>query len=424
MNCTNVYISTLNTTLDKCNYIKHNCPSQYINTYSLYYCSFKGHIIFSLPAFIFIILLLFLLLSSTSDLFLGASITKIVEIFNINQNIAALTLIAFGNGAPDIIPSLVASSDSEGVEFSLGNILGISMFATSFVLGIVVYFGKEIEINPRMFNRDLILYIISLIFITIIGINGKIHFIESLGFIIIYCFDIFYAIFQEKSSSNKNKQPMSNFDKLMDEIEKMDQGISSLTEYQKFSNTEQKLIEEEKNFQKKKEIKDIKLSVSKSSYKKIEIELEKKNENNMSDSYDDIFDDNKSNENSSVQAFNTENIVEKIDEKKEKKKEKKKEEQIDLSDVSERQGQCSEIFIQNIQYMKLNLKKNFYRHKEKDWDKTLFLRKVFYILIDYPLIFLREITIPLIDENSWNKYKFCFMPITSFLFICLSLNCK
>jgi sodium/potassium/calcium exchanger 6 len=276
MNCTNDYISTLNTVLDKCNYIKQNCPSQYINTYSLYYCSFKGHIIFSIPVFILIILLLFLLLSSTSDLFLGASITKIVEIFNINQNIAALTLIAFGNGAPDIIPSLVASSDSEGVEFSLGNILGTSMFATSFVLGIVVYFGKEVEISPKMFNRDLILYIISLIFIAIIGINGKIHFIESLGFIIIYCFDIFYAIYQEKSIANKNKQNMSNFDKLMDEIEKMDQGISSLMEYQKFSNTEQKLIEEEKNFQKKKEIKDIKLSVNNSSYKKIEIELEKK----------------------------------------------------------------------------------------------------------------------------------------------------
>lgn len=423
MNCTNDYISTLNTVLDKCNYIKQNCPSQYINTYSLYYCSFKGHIIFSIPVFILIILLLFLLLSSTSDLFLGASITKIVEIFNINQNIAALTLIAFGNGAPDIIPSLVASSDSEGVEFSLGNILGISMFATSFVLGIVVYFGKEIEISPRMFNRDLILYIISLIFITIIGINGKIHFIESLGFIIIYCFDIFYAIYQEKSSLNKNKKPMSNFDKLMDEIEKMDKGESSLMEYQKFSNTEQKLIEEEKNFQKRKEIKDIKLSVNKSSYKKIEIELEKKNENDLIDSYGDIFDDNKSNENSSASITNTEKSDEKIDEKKEEFKENN-EEEIDLPDVSERQGQCSELFIHNIQYMKLNLKKNFYRHKEKDWDKTLLLKKIFYILIDYPLIFFREITIPLVDENSWNKYKFCFMPITSFLFICLSLNCK
>ena len=423
MNCTNDYISTLNTILDKCNYIKQNCSSQYINTYSLYYCSFKGHIIFSIPAFILIILLLFLLLSSTSDLFLGSSITKIVEIFNINQNIAALTLIAFGNGAPDIIPSLVASSDSEGVEFSLGNILGISMFATSFVLGIVVYFGKEIEISPRMFNRDLILYIISLIFITIIGINGKIHFIESLGFIIIYCFDIFYAIYQEKSSFNKNKQPMSNFDKLMDEIEKMDKGESSLMEYQKFSNTEQKLIEEEKNLQTRKEIKDIKLSVSKSSYKKIEIELEKKNENDLIDSYGDIFDDNKSNENSSTSISNAEKSDEKIDEKKEEFKENN-EEEIDLPDVSERQGQCSELFIHNIQYMKLNLKKNFYRHKEKDWDKTLLLKKIFYILIDYPLIFFREITIPLVDENSWNKYKFCFMPITSFLFICLSLNCK
>ena len=439
MNCTIDNISNFTSILDKCNFIKQNCQSEYINTLSLYYCTFKGNLIFSIPSFILIILFLFLLLSSTSDLFLGSAITKIVEIFNINQNIAALTLLAFGNGAPDIIPSLVSSSDTEGVEFSLGNILGTSFFSTSFVLGTVIFFSKEIEINPKMFNRDLILYIISLIFITIIGFNGKIHFIESLGFIIIYCFDVFFAIFQEKSSS-KNKNNMSDFDKLMDQIEKMDEGISSLMEYQKFSNTEKKLIEEEKNFEKKKEIKDIKASVKKSNYKQIEIELEKQDE--TINSYNDIYDD-KTNENSIDNIDNNLNnniylsnkdenkLIDNNDKKEEiiekeeiKKEEEEEDKEMNLPNVSERPSQCSAYILDNIQYIKLNLKKNFYRYKEKDWDKASKIRKLFYLLIDYPLIFLREITIPLADEESWNKYKFCIMPISCFLFICLSLNCK
>jgi sodium/potassium/calcium exchanger 6 len=75
-------------------------------------------------------------------MFLSTAITKIVETFNINQNIAAVTLLAFGNGAPDVISSLVASAEVEGIAFSISSLIGGGMFVTSFVLGAVVFRGK------------------------------------------------------------------------------------------------------------------------------------------------------------------------------------------------------------------------------------------------------------------------------------------
>ena len=115
--------------------------------------------------------MLFFILSSTSDMFLSTSITKIVETFNINQNIAAVTLLAFGNGAPDVISSLVASAEEEGIQFSISSLIGGGMFVTSFVLGAVVFRGKDILVNSSMFNRNLLLYLISLGHIILIGIK-------------------------------------------------------------------------------------------------------------------------------------------------------------------------------------------------------------------------------------------------------------
>ena len=93
-------------------------------------------------------------------------------------------------------------------------------------------------------------------------------------------------------------------------------------------------------------------------------------------------------------------------------------------DIDKRQSQCSAFIFHNFMGVKLNFKKKFFLYKEKDWDKISKIQILFYLLIDYPLLFLRDITLPLAEENSGNKYRFFIMPITSFLFICISLNCK
>ena len=400
MNCTIEYISNLNTILDKCNYVKRHCPSEYINTYSLYYCLFKGKLFISIPTFTFIILILFILLSSTSDIFLGPSITKIVEIFKINQNIAALTLLAFGNGAPDVISSLVASNNIEGIEFSLGNMIGGGIFVTSFGFALVCYYGKDIKISPKMFKRDIILYIITLIFIVIISFDGKIYFIESLGFIGIYCGNIFLAIYQEKYGKKKKKK-----NKLLEKEEKENEN-----QYQRFSNLGKNLIDIEKNL----------------NNKQIDIELEEKTDN--IDNYNEINGINKKEKNNLKNKDNINSYISnerKISKNNEINIEKKNiYKENFLPEVNYNESECSTYILGNLQSIKFNFKKKFFRYKEKDWEKASRLRIFFYLLIEYPLLFIREMTIPSSDPKIWSKSKFCLMPINCFFFTCLSLNCK
>ena len=69
------------------------------------------------------------------------------------------------------------------------------MFITSFVLGLVVFRGKDIMVNSFNFNRDLGLYLLALGIIIVIGIKKSINFTDSLGFISIYIINVFWTYF-------------------------------------------------------------------------------------------------------------------------------------------------------------------------------------------------------------------------------------
>ena len=158
MNCSIESINSFINITDKCTFISNSCSYEYINFYFIHYCYFNGSYLFSSITIIIFLIILFFLISSTSDIFLSTSIAKIVEYFKINQNIAAATLLAFGNGAPDVISSLVASDEATGISFSICNLIGSGLFVTSFVLGSVVFKGKDILVNSNMFNREVSMY--------------------------------------------------------------------------------------------------------------------------------------------------------------------------------------------------------------------------------------------------------------------------
>ena len=138
MNCTSIKINSLLNYEEKCQFISQNCPYNYINFYYIYYCLLKSSLLPSIITFLIILIILFFILSSTSDIFLSTAMVKLIETYKINQNVAAVTLIAFGNCAPDIISSLVAS-ENDNISFSIGSIIGSGMFITSFVFGLVVF---------------------------------------------------------------------------------------------------------------------------------------------------------------------------------------------------------------------------------------------------------------------------------------------
>ena len=377
MNCNSSIINSFLTIEKKCQFVNENCPYNYINFYYFHYCLLNSSILPSIIVFLIFLIILFFILSSTSDLFLSTAMVKLIETYNINQNIAAVTLISFGNCAPDIISSLVAS-ENDNISFSLGSIIGSGMFITSFVLGLVVFKGKDIKVNSLSFNRDLLLYIIALGIIVIIGIRKKINFFYSLGFISIYILNVTLAFFHGKKDKNKKKEENDINDD-----------------------------EDKEKMNRDNDVKDINLkdSITKSKYK--EIELEPKN-SNIDYYYKEYIKSTFNPDIINKQIFGE--IKEDIDKEQEA--------------IIEIEKAYSQLINENLILAKIFFKKKFLFDKEKKWGEIPNYLKFFYVLFELPLILLREVTIPICENKKWNKIKFCLLPIGDFLFLSYIFNCK
>jgi sodium/potassium/calcium exchanger 6 len=104
-----------------------------------------------------------------------------------SQNLAGVTLLALGNGAPDVISSIVASDDPDsGIEFSIGALTGAGLFVSSFVISSVLFFAKEVKVNKALFLRDIIFYLIPLVLLLVFSYDNKITLWESLCMLAIY----------------------------------------------------------------------------------------------------------------------------------------------------------------------------------------------------------------------------------------------
>ena len=115
--------------------------------------------------------------------------TTLAEKLKISQNLAGVTFLAFGNGAPDIISSIVASGNdnsAEGIGFSVGALVGSGIFITSIVISSVVYFAKSVKVNRNMFLRDILIYITTLILILLFCLDGKISLFETICLFVVY----------------------------------------------------------------------------------------------------------------------------------------------------------------------------------------------------------------------------------------------
>ncbi len=213
--------TTLITQLDKCEFVKEFCePGKYFNLYTFHYCDLGSRLYFTLPIFILLMLLCFYLLSDTANKYLSSSLTIISDKLGLSQNIAAMTLLAFGNGAPDVISSIVATladdsneddNDSDGLNIAIGALLGAGMVLTTLVFSLVIFFSKEeIKVIPKMFLRECYFYLFALVLLILLAIDGKIYIWEAIIFFSIYFFNLGTALFIEKL--RKQQQQLNSQD--------------------------------------------------------------------------------------------------------------------------------------------------------------------------------------------------------------------
>lgn len=185
-------LRNLSNSEERCHFIKSTESCQmddgFIQYLQIPYCSFHGPVAL---AFFFLslwLVFLFIILGLTADDYFCPSLMVISKTLRISENIAGVTFLAYGNGAPDIFSALAALShakSSSAVQLGMQALFGAGMFVTTVVVG-VISFVSTVTLASRPFTRDVLFYLgaMSWVFITLYKENITVG--EAIGFIVFY----------------------------------------------------------------------------------------------------------------------------------------------------------------------------------------------------------------------------------------------
>ena len=415
---------------------KYNGEIDYFSLYYFNYCVVNNRPWLTWPLLIIILLLCFYFISTTGNDYLAETLGIISEKLKLSQNLAGLTLLALGNTAPDVAVAIVSGGDSdEGLTYSLSSVLGGGSMVFGFVLSTVIFLGKEVSVSGFSFIRDLMTYLIIVLFVFIIGATyKKMNIFIAVAIFGLYVLYVVICIFMESKFKEKNDTTgelslgidddnSSN----SDEDEEKEKFKLEIFNDEEKDNNEQK---EEKNDSKVKDenLKEKLIKDNNQDEKKEIVGADKGNEKKEKD------EENVNNEDlqfflgkgQKITGFRAINMI------------KENEKKFNLNEIMDA-TYYGKIFAQNEDiyrsYNKELAKKNsnkynyalvryYYLTKTTKWsDKTIF-QKIVYVLIDYTFDLLRNLSIPPFDKKRYNKIIFICLPITIPLFITIFFKNK
>ncbi|KAK2954478.1 Ca2+:Cation Antiporter [Blattamonas nauphoetae] len=185
--------------VDVCSFVKTNCVEEIGDTLFPYllwrYCGFnKAPWLFFLVIIIFL-LLMFILVTSTSSEYFVPPLMFFSNTLGLSENMAGITFIALGNGAPDIF-SQMAGAANDAFDISIGEGLGSGMFAVCVIVGLIVLI-KPFTVPKALILKDAPFYFVCILCMIPICVTGKIQFFMVILFPLLYALYLFVSWLSE-----------------------------------------------------------------------------------------------------------------------------------------------------------------------------------------------------------------------------------
>jgi len=188
-----------------------NCSDAdgFVHYIILLYCTF-GKSLFPLAIIIYLawLLVLFIALAVSADDYFCPSIEIISKVLRLSQNIAGVTIMALGNGAPDIFSSL-AGIGQDRPELVFGELFGAGVFCTTAVAGFVSV-TQPFKLMERPFLRDVSFYLLAGFAAFYIFWRQEIRLGDAVGFLVMYVVYIAVVLIG-RYIHNRNRQEVPYF---------------------------------------------------------------------------------------------------------------------------------------------------------------------------------------------------------------------
>ncbi|XP_032509783.1 mitochondrial sodium/calcium exchanger protein isoform X2 [Phocoena sinus] len=167
---------------NRCDFVRSNpdCRSEggYLDYLEGIFCHFPPDLFpLVVTLYAFWLLYLFLILGVTAAKFFCPNLSAISTTLKLSHNVAGVTFLAFGNGAPDIFSALVAFS-------------GAGVLVTTVVAGGIAIL-HPFTAASRPFLRDIIFYMVAVFLIFTALYRGRVTLAWALGYLGFY---VFYVV--------------------------------------------------------------------------------------------------------------------------------------------------------------------------------------------------------------------------------------
>ena len=84
------------------------------------------------------IIIIFLSICRVIEEYVAPAIVYLCEYLKLSESLAGVTLIAFANGAGDVLTAIVASGSEEGISYNIGSLYGAGLFVLTLVVALTI----------------------------------------------------------------------------------------------------------------------------------------------------------------------------------------------------------------------------------------------------------------------------------------------
>ncbi|CAK9148668.1 unnamed protein product, partial [Ilex paraguariensis] len=181
----------------RCNFSLQHCSSNGLfNYYSLHFCVLQENPFLSVPILVLSLLLQFYILVKAAQDQFSVVVTKLSTYLNLSPSMGAVTLLALGNGAPDVFASVAAVRGGQP-RTGFGAILSAGTFVSAFVVGFVAIYAAPFSVETGAFVRDVLFYLIATFFLFYVYLSAEIFLWQAIGFVGFYLFFVGFVFWMD-----------------------------------------------------------------------------------------------------------------------------------------------------------------------------------------------------------------------------------
>ncbi|KAI5819394.1 Sodium/calcium exchanger protein-domain-containing protein [Pyronema omphalodes] len=196
---------------DKCAFVRKHCKEEnigFFNYLDLYYCWWGNSQWLALGLFGGWLSILFATIGTAASEYFTTNLQTISSVLGMSENLAGVTLLALGNGSPDVFSTIAAMKIDSG-SLAVGELIGAACFITAVVSGAMACV-KPFRVGRRAFLRDVTFFTGAIVFGLFFLADGQLTMWECVVMIVYYALYVAFVVgwhfFEEARRKKRRKE--------------------------------------------------------------------------------------------------------------------------------------------------------------------------------------------------------------------------